>query len=177
MAEMSRIDRMKATKFIEEQCRPDLPVKINSNQTWALSAQELMNESPEIYAGIVSHLSDGATNHVVARLTSQPVELIRKIRDLHPQLIESGRKAAHARIEEALHLGSTQLVDAIAQGKIKPSQLTVAVGILTDKSQLLSGGATQRVEKVDVKSPEQLKQWFSQLPEAKVIEVEKREVS
>jgi hypothetical protein len=46
-------------------------------------------------------------------------------------------------------LGVERLEEIIADGSIKPGELSMAVGILIDKGQVLTGGVTARVEKVE----------------------------
>lgn len=161
---------MKATQFVEQELRPALPPEIKTNATWTMAARDLMDSAPEVYAGIVARMADGETNASLAKVTGFSIELMRKIRDLHPQVIEAGRKAAFARIEEALHSAAQRLADNI--DTIPVRQLPITLGILVDKVQLLSGGATSRVEKVNVASPADLQAMFDQLPEAQVEKVQ-----
>lgn len=164
---LSVVDRMKAAKTVEEELRPDLPTTIPAYATLTLQAQELMDQSSEVYAGIVGRLADGDTTASIARLTGLPIQLIRKIRELHPVFIEAGRRAANARIEEALHASAQRLADNV--DKIPLRQLPIALGILVDKAQLLTGGPTARVEHKHVPTKEELDAFFNSIPSAKEV--------
>jgi hypothetical protein len=162
--------RLQAERMVEEQLRPSLPAHIPANSTWLQSAKDLMDTSPELYAGIVKRLADGDTVPAIQKLTRLPVELIRRIRDLHPEVVEAGIAAAHSRIVESLHNAATRLADNIDD--IPLSSLPVSVGILTDKVQLIRGHATQRIERRNVATPEDIKAMFDSLPKAKAVQLE-----
>jgi len=165
------VEHMQSVQMAEEQLRPQLPARFPAHAIWGLSAKELLDSAPEVYAGIVKRLSDGDTNARVAKVAGIPIELVRKIRELHPQTIEAGRKATHSRMEEALQSASDQLCNQINAGKIKGSQLAVTFGVLFDKNQIATGGVTQRIERIDVASAQDLQAMFNALPiaNAKVV--------
>lgn len=163
-------DKLQAQKLIEEELRPCLPVTIPANATWLQAVNTMMTERPESYAGIVRRLADGDTVPSVVKKTGLPVELVRKIRDLHPEHIEAGRRNAFARLEEALHSGAARLADQI--DNVPLQSLPITLGVVFDKIQLIRGEATSRVEHKKIASPEDLQAMFNALPEAKVALVE-----
>lgn len=165
--------RLQAERIVEEQLRPALPAHIPSNSTWLLAAQELMDASPEIYAGIVSRLADGEMPSAVARISRQPIEIIRKIRDLHPEVIEAGVQAAFSLTTEALLNAATRLANNTDELSI--NSLPVGVAVLIDKVQLIRGQATSRVEHKKVLSPEDIQAMFAALPEANATVVETKQ--
>jgi hypothetical protein len=63
--------------------------------------------------------------------------------------IDTHRKELGARALKVAALGVERLEEIIADGSIKPGELPMAVGILIDKGQVLTGGVTARVEKVE----------------------------
>jgi hypothetical protein len=63
--------------------------------------------------------------------------------------IDTHRKELGARALKVAALGVERLEEIIADGSIKPGELSMAVGILIDKGQVLTGGVTARVEKVE----------------------------
>jgi hypothetical protein len=65
------------------------------------------------------------------------------------QTIDTARKELGARALRVAAMGVERLEEIIADGNIKPGELSMAVGILTDKAQLLTGGVTSRVEKIE----------------------------
>ena len=157
------VDKLSASKQVEEQLRPDLPAFVRPN-TWISQAKGLMDSQPEIYAGIVNSLADGESCAQLAKRTGFEIQLVRKIRELHPEVIEAGSKAVLSRLGEALHNGSERLANEMHN--IPIASLPIAVAVLVDKVQLLSGGATQRIEKINAASPEDLRAMFDALPEA-----------
>lgn len=168
---LSLVDRMRATKLVEEELRPNLPANIQTNATWLNEAKRIMDESPEVYAGIVARLADGDSNKTLAKLTKLPIELIRKIRELHPQAIEAGRKATYARLEEALQSSAERLAD---EGhKVPISRLAVHTAILYDKVSMANGQPTARIEHIRAPTKEDLDAMFAALPQANVTEVVK----
>lgn len=163
---------MQAAKTVEEDLRPNLPLTIPSYATWTLQAQDLMNRSPEVYAGIVARMADGDTNRSISKLTGLAIQLIRKIRELHPVAIEAGRKAHLARLEEALHSAGERILENV--DKVSVGQLPFVYGILFDKNQLAQGHATSRVEHIKAPTKEELDQMFNALPEANVTVIENK---
>lgn len=163
---------MQSDKLIEEQLRPDLPARIPLSSTWTLAAQELMDTQPLVYTEIVARLIEGATVVQVSKVSKQPKELVRKIRDLHPGVIEAQRKSSVHRLEEALHNATARLADEVH--KIPLASLPIATAVLYDKVALATGGATSRQEVKHVKSPEQMREFFDSLPQAKIIEIESK---
>lgn len=160
---LTLVDKMRASKQVEEQLRPDLPALVRPD-TWVSRAKDLMDTQPEIYAGIVNSLADGESVAQLAKRTGFEIQLVRKIRELHPEVIEAGSKAVLSRLGEALHNGSERLANEM--DSIPIASLPIAVAVLVDKVQLLSGGATQRIEKINAASPEDLRAMFDALPEA-----------
>lgn len=63
--------------------------------------------------------------------------------------IDTHRKELGARALKVAAMGVERLEEIIAEGSIKPGELSMAVGILIDKGQVLTGGVTARVEKVE----------------------------
>jgi hypothetical protein len=164
-------DRIQAAKTVEEELRPNLPAVISDTATWTLRAKQLMDESPEAYTGIIAKLADGESNKSLAGATGLPIQLIRRIRELHPAAIEAGKRAVHSRLEEALHSVVDRLVDNV--DKLPITQLAVNAAILVDKTQLLSGNATSRVEHVKPPTKEDLDAFYNSLPQAVATEVPK----
>jgi hypothetical protein len=164
------VDQMQAAKTVEEDLRPNLPVTIPANATWTLQAKNLMDQSPEVYAGIVARMADGDSNNTIHKLTRLPKELIRKIRDLHPAAIEAGRKAHLARLEEALHATGERILENV--DKVSVGQLPILFGVLFDKNQIASGGATTRVEHIKAPTKEDLDAMFDALPQANATVIE-----
>lgn len=160
---------MQAAQTVEEELRPNLPAVISENATWTLRAKQLMDESPEAYTGLIARMADGESNKTLVKLTGLPIGLIRKIRELHPAAIEAGKRAVHARLEEALHSVTERLVENV--DKLPVTQLAVNAAILVDKTQLLSGNATSRVEHVKPPTKEDLDAFYNSLPQAVASEV------
>src|SRR5688500_2531633 len=66
-----------------------------------------------------------------------------------PQFVELRTKTREDLAQEMqviAHLAAQKLTEAIQSGTVEPRDLIVALGVATDKSQLLAGHATERME-------------------------------
>lgn len=82
--------------------------------------------------------------------TGIPATNIRRWRD-DPEMAEYGEKTREEIAEEARALSVKVLAEIRGRlGEFDPKDLSVLWGILTDKAQLLSGGATNRTETRDL---------------------------
>jgi transposase-like protein len=65
-------------------------------------------------------------------------------------LRQKTREDLAAEMQMLAHLAASKLANAIVNGQVEPRDLIVALGVTTDKSQLLAGHATERVESKDL---------------------------
>jgi hypothetical protein len=68
------------------------------------------------------------------------------IRDRHPELIAGEKKDLSRLAGRFIKLGLERLVEAVGRNEIPAAQLSVPLGIISDKKLLWDGEATSRIE-------------------------------
>jgi len=117
--------------------------------TGASTGERLMSQRPDLYRITVQLLSQGTGVREIKRLTGLHHRTIEAVMIREGSTIDTHRKELGARALKVAALGVERLEEIIADGSIKPGELSMAVGILIDKGQVLTGGVTARVEKVE----------------------------
>jgi len=131
-----------------------------------------MERSPELYARIVGLLEEGHSPAGVAALAQVPLAIVRKIRNLLGEsAIAAGIRATARNLTEASQLMSERLIDEFDQ--IPISTLPNALGVIVDRTSLLVGQPTVRIEHRNVPTPQQLREMFDSLPKIDVIDMSK----
>jgi hypothetical protein len=125
---------------------------------------------PEKYEQILHMLADGYSPALINKYVGVGEEVIRRIRQMHPQSIAKIKEQILDNLMEASQVMSERL--AREAKLIETKALPAALAAVIDKAQLLSGGVTQRTETKRVVTREELQQLFDSLPRAaaKVIE-------
>lgn len=160
----------KVRKFVEEvlsKRRRELPSEI--------AVEELIEREAELCREAVELLAAGKSAEVVTARTGIPVENVQTLSEFVPDygmIVRSttvkNLRAANLRMSEIL----AQQADQISADK-----LAFSLAISAEKSELLSGGLTQRVEHRRVVTREELQALFEALPRAKAKVVEEPEKS
>lgn len=117
--------------------------------TGASTGERLMSQRPDLYRITVQLLGQGTGVREIKRLTGLHHRTIEAVMIREGSTIDTHRKLLGARALKVAALGVERLEEIIADGSIKPGELSMAVGILIDKGQVLTGGVTARVEKVE----------------------------
>ena len=117
--------------------------------TGVSTGERLIRDRPDVYQAIVYLLGQGTGIREIKRITGVHHRTIEAVMVREGQTIDTARKELGARALRVAAMGVERLEEIIADGNIKPGELSMAVGILTDKAQLLTGGVTSRVEKVE----------------------------
>ena len=117
--------------------------------TGASTGERLMSQRPDLYRITVQLLGQGTGVREIKRLTGLHHRTIEAVMIREGSTIDTHRKELGARALKVAALGVERLEEIIADGSIKPGELSMAVGILIDKGQVLTGGVTARVEKVE----------------------------
>jgi hypothetical protein len=117
--------------------------------TGASTGERLMSQRPDLYRITVQLLGQGTGIREIKRLTGLHHRTIEAVMIREGSTIDTHRKELGARALKVAALGVERLEEIIADGSIKPGELSMAVGILIDKGQVLTGGVTARVEKVE----------------------------
>jgi hypothetical protein len=148
-------------RVITHSCRPNPPEE---------SIALFMERNPAAYAKIVEFLEAGHSPAGAAALTRTPLATVRKIRNLLGEVaIAAGIRATARNLTEASQLMSERLIDEFDQ--IPISTLPNALGVIVDRTSLLVGQPTVRIEHRSVPSPEDLKAMFDALPKANAVDV------
>jgi hypothetical protein len=117
--------------------------------TGASTGERLLNQRPDLYRITVQLLGQGTGIREIKRLTGLHHRTIEAVMIREGSTIDTHRKELGARALKVAAMGVERLEEIIADGAIKPGELSMAVGILIDKGQVLTGGVTARVEKVE----------------------------
>jgi len=86
-----------------------------------------------------------------------------------PELLEKAREITGRNWKTLAAVGTAELIDRIPD--MRNHELTIMSAVSTEKSELLSGGATQRVEHVLAPAADQWQDFVSGLKSAQVIDV------
>lgn len=129
----------------------------------AESICELMTRSPETYAKIIEFLEQGHSPGGVAALTGTHIQTVRVCREMAAGAIHATIRKMGYDITEAAQKAASRLAEEIDRMPLE--KLPAALAILLDKSLILNGQATARleIEHSRVPSREQLMQMFDKL--------------
>ena len=86
-----------------------------------------------------------------------------------PELLEKAREITGRNWKTLAAVGTAELIDRIPD--MRNHELTIMSAVSTEKAELLSGGATQRVEHVMAPAADQWQDFVSGLKSAQVIDV------
>ena len=140
------IAKATAPKAIEPAAVPSQPVRVNNGSTGLNLPEEKQEAIARMHAaGVpVTRIASevGVSYHSVAGL----------IRN-RPDLLDAARDITSKNWRTLAALGTAQLVDRLPE--MKDQALSVLAAIATEKAELLSGGATSRVEIVSAPSADE----------------------
>jgi hypothetical protein len=130
----------------------------------------LAQHFPREYEQILTLLANGHSPAKIKKWTGIESDVIRRIRELHPEDVSRLKAHLAASLAEAAQCLSERL---IAEADTMPiTAVTSALSTAIDKHQLLSGGVTARTEHRTVATPEELQAMFDALPKANVTVIE-----
>lgn len=128
------------------------------------TAARLFSQKPALYREIVLLLGDGLGLKVIAKRLSVSPNTVRAVRKNEPAAVDTSRIKTVGALVDFVHEAAERFRD---EGhEIPINQLGVPFGIAVEKMQLLSGGATQRVEVVDVSPIDDWNAYVAGLPSA-----------
>jgi hypothetical protein len=117
--------------------------------TGVSTGERLLAQRPELYRIAVQLLGQGTGIREIKRLTGLHHRTIEAVMLREGATIDTHRKELGARALKVAALGVELLEEKISAGDIKAGELSMAIGILVDKGQVLTGGVTARVEKIE----------------------------
>jgi hypothetical protein len=113
------------------------------------TGERLHDQHPDVYQRVVAMLGQGAAIREIKRQLGVHHRTIQAVAIREGQTIDTMRRELGARSLGVAGLALEALEERIIGGGVKPAELSMAVGILIDKGQLLTGGATGRVERIE----------------------------
>jgi len=126
-------------------------------------------EAKEITDSVIGWLANGWSPQRIANITGLHVELVRQIREEHPEAISNIKASIATQLGEVVQILAERMLATAHE--IDPAKIPQSLALVLDKYQLLSGGATARFEHKNVASAEDLQKMFDALPAAKVVEI------
>jgi hypothetical protein len=124
----------------------------------------IASQLPEVHQQVITLLANGHSPFKTSKLTGIDTDVIRRIRDTHPETVERLKQNLAANLAEAAQALSERLIEKSHTMRIE--NVAKALAIAVDKHQLLSGGVTARTEHRRVPTPEELQAMFEALPKA-----------
>jgi hypothetical protein len=124
-------------------------VESDDPRTGISTGERLRSAWPEVYNAVVALLGQGAGVREIKRRLGVHHRTIRAVAIHEGQTIDTMRKelGSHALSVAAIALES--LEEKIMADKVKPGELSFAITTLIDKGQVLTGGVTGRVERIE----------------------------
>jgi hypothetical protein len=144
----------KRTLFDHVQCQVDL----------------LASQFPLIHEQVITLLANGHSPAKIKLWTGIETDVVRRIRELHPETLDRIKANLAANLAEAATALSERLISEAPN--LDPEHIAKALAIAVDKHQLLSGGVTARMEHRRAPTPEELQAMFESLPKANAITIE-----
>lgn len=127
----------------------DAEVFRDSEQQGEFTGARLFKQNPDLYRTIISLLAEGLGVIRIGKLLRVSPNTVMAVRDREPEAIDIAKK----RIADLARRGAQVCVEGIVEALLDPERRTkvsakdmaIIAGVLVDKSELLSGGATVRI--------------------------------
>lgn len=134
-----------------EQFLPGMDEVTDCVETLARSdpSSEGWKRSREKVDGIAAALAAGATYRAIEKSFSVSHRTISKVKALHPELIEQGRKRLAAKFGSLADICVDTLTEKAMAGQIPVNILGMIAGTAVDKANILENRPTQITEKVE----------------------------
>jgi len=119
------------------------------------TAARLFEKKPETYSFIIGLLAENVGMLKIGKLLHVSVNTVVAVRDREGETVDIEKKrissAARAGARMCLEGIIEDLADPIRRAKISARDKAIIHGVLVEKSELLAGGATSRVEHTDAR--------------------------
>jgi hypothetical protein len=137
------------------------------------TGERLLRDRPEIYEAITKMLASRVPIKQIKAFLGVHHLTIAAVAEREAPSFDTMRKRLTAQAAVALEIVGDEIIENVLEGRIKPSELPHAYGTLFDRYQLLTGGATVRIEKIEAEDVHaQLEKYLDELPEADVKMIE-----
>ena len=136
----------------ENQLNLSLPEKylVSSEKRGEFTGERLSERKPELYRACVRLLGDGTPYLSIAKLLGISVNTVAAVKRKEKFSIESLKREQSEKYRLAGALAGERAIEMLSDDErakeIPLNQLAIASGIFTEKAELLSGGATSRVD-------------------------------
>lgn len=136
------------------------------------TGERLHRDRPGVYAAVVRMAAEGQSISATARALGVSRNTVCAVREREGVSVEQEKKELLKDLRKASRLGVEKVLELLPETKAAKDAAIVAA-VMMDKMQLLSGEATARVERVEVR-PDQVKAFVDSLPviEAELVEGE-----
>lgn len=133
------------------------------------TGERLHRERPDVYRAIVTAWANGLSQRQIARALRVSTNTVAAVVEREPDAVEAQKK----RLVSGLRRFAGATVERMLEDldRMPLQSLPVALGVAVDKLQLLTGEATQRVERLEVKE-DAVRRYIESLPviEGEVVE-------
>ena len=130
---------------------------------------------PKLIEQMIKMAAGGASNRAIARVlcvSRHTVQAVLETLEAQQKLAPQKERMLKV-LRNLVHEGCCQLSEAIADGLLPATQLSIPLGIMFDKMLLAEGSPTSRVEHVHIDvSPEAVNAWLDSLPAAQVTAID-----
>lgn len=151
-------DQMPARLFQEEE----------SGRNPTFTAARLFSAEPEKYRAIIALGAEGIGVQRIARILCVSPHTVLAVRAREPANVAIEKQRIASLSREASRMCVEGIIELLSDDerarKIPARDLGILAGILTDKSELLSGGPTVRVETTREVTPEDVREYLDNLP-------------
>jgi hypothetical protein len=141
------------------------PSSLQDNNPLPLSV--LIEQNPDVYRNAVDLLSAGNSVQAVAHATSIPLQTIRAVAHVIPDYRLIVRETTARNLSQSSLRMSEVLLERA--DKMPIDRIPFALAVTVEKSELLGGAATSRIEHKKVITRGELQAMFEALPRAKVL--------
>ncbi|NBW12069.1 MAG: hypothetical protein EBR82_28965, partial [Caulobacteraceae bacterium] len=131
------------------------------------TGERLFRQEPEKYRTIVTMLAAGRGIRAIKKACGVHHDTIRAVAAREGRPIDTLKQRIVENLEAAIDVGTDRLVEVV--DSMKAEALPIAIGVLIDKHQLLTGQATARVETTDISAQDQPRtfdEWLAKLKPA-----------
>jgi hypothetical protein len=134
------------------------------------TGERLFRDRPGVYAAAVRMAAEGLSISATARALGVSRNTVCAVRDREGISIEQEKKEVIKLLQKGMRLGAERTIELLPETK-SARDAALVTAIMTDKHQLLSGEATARVERVEIR-PDQVRAFVDSLPviEAELVE-------
>lgn len=135
------------------------------------TAERLFAERPEIYREVVRLSAEDVSIRQIKRLCKVHHRTIEAVRRREGETIDTLKREIGGRCFSVGRMLIESIEEDVMAGRLKPEHKAVTFGIIAEKGQLLTGGATSRVERLEVPERDEFAAYLDNLPVAEVTEM------